>query len=346
MSGFTFRPAVRENVGLILGFAGPSGSGKTFSALRAAKGLANGKKFAVIDTEARRATHYADHFDFDHGDLAPPFSPERYLEAIRAADAAHYPVIVVDSFSHEHSGEGGVLDCQQKELDLLVKRALERKGESRPDWQLRDTYNQLSWQRPKGARKRMIQALLQIRAHLILCLRAEDKVEFAKDKEGKTVVRPKETLSGFKGWIPICGKELPFEMTASFLLLPDKPGVPNPIKLPEDLRQIVKLDKPIDEETGRRLGEWAAGGKPATKPAAAPPVQPAGQPLPGTIDERQIATLGEKAKARAKELGLKPDYILRSVLTKCGFDQRKEVTVEKFSDVVEFIENWTQADAA
>ena len=30
--------------------------------------------------------HYADQFKFDHGDLAPPFGPGRYIEAIEAAE--------------------------------------------------------------------------------------------------------------------------------------------------------------------------------------------------------------------------------------------------------------------
>ena len=62
---FQFKPAIRENVGLLIGLAGGTGSGKTFSAMRLASGIANGKKFAVIDTEAGRAKHYADQFSFD-----------------------------------------------------------------------------------------------------------------------------------------------------------------------------------------------------------------------------------------------------------------------------------------
>src|SRR5690349_22039333 len=97
---FTFRKAVRENVGLLVGLAGASGSGKTYTAMRLATGIAGDKPFAVIDTEAGRAKHYADQFRFDHGDLAPPFRPDAYAEAIIAADKAGYPVIVVDSTSH------------------------------------------------------------------------------------------------------------------------------------------------------------------------------------------------------------------------------------------------------
>ena len=66
---FTFRPAKLEGVGLIVGVAGPSGGGKTWSAMLLAQGMSGGKRFAVIDTEAGRAKHYAGYFSFDHGDL-------------------------------------------------------------------------------------------------------------------------------------------------------------------------------------------------------------------------------------------------------------------------------------
>ena len=109
-----FTRAVRENVPLLLGFSGGTGSGKTYSALRVARGLAGGKRFAVIDTESGRARHYADDFEFDHGDLRAPFRPEAYLEAIVAAERAGYPVVVVDSMSHVWAGDGGVLDWQEE----------------------------------------------------------------------------------------------------------------------------------------------------------------------------------------------------------------------------------------
>ena len=116
----TFRPAVRENVGLIIGLAGSSGSGKTYTAMRLAAGISGSKPFAVIDTEAGRAKHYADQFKFDHAELHPPFRPAAYAEAVMAADAAGYPVIVVDSVSHVWAGDGGVLDWQEEELTRMA----------------------------------------------------------------------------------------------------------------------------------------------------------------------------------------------------------------------------------
>lgn len=241
----TFRPAVRESVGLIIGLVGPSGGGKTFTALRLAKGISGDKSFAVIDTEAGRAKHYADQFHFDHADLKAPFRPDGYLEAIMAADAASYPVIVVDSFSHEHAGEGGLLDWHEEEYQRLGGR---------------DQVKMTAWIKPKMAHRKMVQRLLQVRAHLILCFRAEEKIEMIKGKDGKMEIRAKTTLAGFSGWVPICEKNLPYELTASFMLMPDKPGYPQPIKLEAQHRPLFPLDQLITEESGRRLAEWAKGG--------------------------------------------------------------------------------------
>jgi dephospho-CoA kinase len=63
---FVIRPATRSNVGLFIGLAGGTGSGKTYTAFRIAKGIVGpGKRFGVVDTENKRASHYADEFDFD-----------------------------------------------------------------------------------------------------------------------------------------------------------------------------------------------------------------------------------------------------------------------------------------
>lgn len=244
---------MRENVGLIIGLAGGTGSGKTYTAMRLASGIAGDKPFAVIDTEAGRAAHYADQFRFDHGDLKPPFRPQAYTEAIATADAAGYPVIVVDSMSHVWAGDGGVLDWQEEEFQRMGGR---------------DAVKMASWIKPKMAHKHMVAKLLQVRAHLILCFRAEEKIDIIKE-DGKTKIVPKEGPTGLNGWMPISEKALPFELTASLLLTANEPGVPKPIKLQEQHRALFPLDRPITEESGRAIAQWAAGG---TKAPAVDPL--------------------------------------------------------------------------
>lgn len=243
-ASFSFRPATRENVGLLIALAGASGSGKTFSALRLARGLAGGGKIAFIDTEARRGLHYADRFDFLHADIRPPFRPENFLAGIRAAEEAGAAVVILDSFSHEYDGEGGILDWAAE---------LEGKGVKSPG----------NWKDPKLAHKRLMNALLQVRCHLIFCLRADEKIEIVREN-GRTQVRP-------LGWMPICEKRFMFEMTASFTLTPDRPGIPQyslPHKVQEQHRGMFPEGEPIGERAGEALRAWAAGGAPPAPPAA------------------------------------------------------------------------------
>lgn len=273
---FSFREAKRENVGLLIGIAGGTGSGKTFSAMRLAAGICGDKRFAVIDTEAGRALHYADRFSFDEGQLSPPFSPDAYREAIMAADKAGYPVIVVDSMSHVWAGDGGVLEMQEEEHKRLGGK---------------EGTKMLSWARPKGSHKKMVSKLLQVRAHVILCFRAEPKVEMVKNREGKMEVVAKQSLTGLDGWLPICAKELPFELTCSFLMMAQNPGIPLKIKLEDQHLPIFPPGQLIDEECGRRLAAWAAGGDaPRSEPAVTARLPKALEKLASVGIDTAIAT--------------------------------------------------------
>lgn len=256
---FTFERATRAQIPLLIGLAGGTGSGKTYTAMELASGMSGGKPFAVIDTENQRARHYANEFTFDRTDLGPPFRPERYEAAILAADAAGYPVIVVDSCSHVWAGDGGILDWQEEELDRMAGQ----------DWQKREACKMAAWIRPKLAHKHMVTRLLQVRAHVILCFRAEAKIEIVK-QEGKWKAVPKSSPVGLDGWLPICEKNLPFELTCSFLLTADAPGVPKPIKLQKQHRPFFALDAPITRAAGEKLARWAAGEDLPTSSPAAP----------------------------------------------------------------------------
>jgi hypothetical protein len=245
---FTFAPAKREQISLLIALAGASGSGKTFSALRLAKGMSTNGKIAFLDTEARRGLHYAEQFEFLHADMRPPFRPAAFMEGIRAAEDSGADVVVIDSFSMEYDGEGGIMDWADD---------LEKGGTKSPG----------NWKIPKGAHKKLMNALLQCRASIIFCLRADEKIRIAREN-GKTVVEP-------LGWMPICEKRFMFEMTASFTLTPDRPGIPNfnlPHKLQSQHRSMFSDQKPIGEDSGLALASWARGGKPA--PAIAPVDEP------------------------------------------------------------------------
>jgi AAA domain len=281
MNAFAFAPAIRRNTHVLIALAGASGSGKTYSALELATGLAGESgKIAVIDTEADRALHYADRFKFYHCPFPPPFTPDRYREAIVAAEEAGYEVIVIDSMSHEHDGEGGLIEMAEQELQ---KR--------------KDGNSAAAWALPKAKHKRLMNRLLQIRSHLVFCLRAEDKIKMVKvfdERRGReiTTVEP-------AGWQAVCEKRFMFEMTASFLLTPDNAGVPNPIKLQEQHRPAFSKGKVIGRESGRRIADWASGG-------AAPERHEADESA--TLNKRAIAAArGGKTSFRTFWQGLDSD---------------------------------------
>lgn len=257
---FVIKKAIREDITIIGVCAGPTGSGKTYSALELALGLAGKKRVLVIDTERRRATHYADTFDFDHVELDPPFSPDRYGQAIDVADPKIYGCVVVDQFSHEHAGEGGLLDMHEAALERMAGN----------DWKKRESCKMAAWVQPKGSHKKLVNYLLRLPIHLIFCLRAEEKIEMVRGKDGGWEIQPKQSATGKGGWIPICEKNLPYEATFSFLFTADKPGVPQPIKLQEQHKPFFPLDRVVTRKAGELMARWAAGETEATRKALPP----------------------------------------------------------------------------
>ena len=67
------------------------------------------------------------------------------------------------------------------------------------------------------------------------------------------------------------------------------PGVPVPIKLQEQHRAIFPLDQPIDEEAGKRVAAWAAGGK-APEPQATQAMPQTRKPKPPPTRDQVIAS--------------------------------------------------------
>lgn len=103
-----FKKAERKDIPLKIALIGSSGSGKTYSALVLAQGI--GGKTAVLDTENKRALHYADKFDYFHLPFSAPYNPERFVNAIKAAESEGIANLIIDSASHEWIGKGGILD--------------------------------------------------------------------------------------------------------------------------------------------------------------------------------------------------------------------------------------------
>lgn len=249
---FSHNRARREILWLLLALYGPSGGGKTKSALRLADGIrrVSGKKTFVIDTEARRALHYAEEHDFEHVPFAAPFGSLRYLDAIEYCVSQGAGQIVVDSMSHEHEGPGGLLEAHGDEVERL----------SRGDSGKAERVKMLAWQKPKSDRRRMINTILQLPVHFIFCFRAKEKMLLERGKDPQN-----------KGFMPITGEEFVYEMTATALLMPCADGVPTwqskeigesmMIKKPAYFRPVLDryAGKPLCEEIGEAMALWAKG---------------------------------------------------------------------------------------
>src|SRR5262249_49272518 len=139
--------AVRDTVPLLTAFTSPSSAGKTKSALRCATGMqeVTGGDIYFLDTESKRAKHYADEFKFKHVEFGAPFGSLDYLAAIRYCAARTKGPIVVDSMSHEHAGVGGYLEYHAAELERLDKD--NRKG---------DRNNFTAYIKPSAARRKLL----------------------------------------------------------------------------------------------------------------------------------------------------------------------------------------------
>jgi len=93
----TFARAKREGSHVLVTMEANSGAGKTFSAILLGRGLVGPEgKLALLDTETGRGKIYADLAGgYDYGELTPPFTPERYIAAIKTAEAAGYEAIML-----------------------------------------------------------------------------------------------------------------------------------------------------------------------------------------------------------------------------------------------------------
>jgi hypothetical protein len=167
-----FTKAEKKQAKLRLAITGPSGSGKTFSALLIAAGM--GKKIAVVDTENHSASLYAGEKgipDFDILEIEPPYTTQKYIDAIEAAVAGGYDVLVIDSISHAWAGEGGLL-AQKEALDGTGR------GNSYTNWGAitKEHEKFKSW-------------LLKVDVHLIATMRSKQDYVLETNDKGKQTPR-------------------------------------------------------------------------------------------------------------------------------------------------------------
>ena len=239
--GFTFVPAseVQRKASLIIGLSGLSGSGKTYSALLLAQILAKSKGGPVygIDTENGRMADYKDAKVFPQ--LNPfkiaafdaPYSSDRYGEVVLQADKEGAGCIVIDSGSDEWVGIGGVLDLHEVTVQRMMKG-----DESR-----REKMNFPGWAIAKPPHKKFADTIFRLKAHLIICFRAQPKTAMVG---GKVVD---------KGLQPICGTDIPYVLRFHLLMADGGDGLYEVLKAYAHERGIFPTGEKVNAATGTRL---------------------------------------------------------------------------------------------
>ena len=165
---FVIERAERRKVKIRIGLSGPAGCGKTYSALLVAAGLCNGDygKVCIINTEGDRAHLYSHLGDYAVIKLCGPYTPERYIEAIAAAEKAGYDCIIVDSLSHEWSSAGGIMD------------AVDKMRESNP--------KKNAWLEMTPRHRKLVDKIVTASAHIICTFRVKTDYNYEGGKPVKT----------------------------------------------------------------------------------------------------------------------------------------------------------------
>ncbi len=226
---FVVKRAKKKNKILRIGLSAASGFGKTYGALLLAKGILKGdlSKCCVIDSENDSASLYEDLGGYSTINLSAPYSPERYIEAIRCAESHGFEVIVIDSITHEWDGEGGCLELQSK---------------------LGGKYQ--DWKTITPRHNAFVNTILKCSAHTITTVRRKQDYEM-------TSVNGKITVTKL-GTREITRDGFEYELDVNFEIVNNKHLV-----LASKDRTRLFSDKPefvITEETGNVLITWASGG--------------------------------------------------------------------------------------
>lgn len=221
--------ATRKKVKIKIGISSPTGYGKTYSALLIAHGMTNDwSKIAVIDSENESASLYSDLGGYYTIPMAPPYTVDKFVQAVQACVKGGIEVIIVDSTYHYWHGPGGLLEHNQK---------------------LGGRYQ--DWAKTNPLYLRWLNAILQTPVHFICTSRKKQAYEMTKDSDGKVHVEKKgmedQVRDGFD-----------YEMTVAFTINNDQ----HMTSSAKDRTRMYsgRQDFVITEETGKEILKWCEMG--------------------------------------------------------------------------------------
>lgn len=248
------KKATRKQVKLRLGLAAPSGGGKTASALLLAYGMTNDwEKIALIDSENESGSLYADFKlpatsqvigQFLTLPISAPFTPAKYIEAIKACEDAGMQVIIIDSITHEWNGKGGCLDMHEKIVEKM----------SNPN-------SYTAWAKVTPQHQAFIDSILQSKCHVITTVRS--KTEYVMtERNGKQVPQK-------MGMAAVTREGFEYELSVAFDIDINHRAIAS-----KDRTGLFMDNTPevITIETGKKILQWCESGEVAEKADLRKPV--------------------------------------------------------------------------
>jgi hypothetical protein len=210
-------------------------------------GLADGERnrrkmkvpIAVIDTEARSVSKYADRYSFIVDNLQGK-TIDHYLASMNAAKEAGYKVLVIDSLSHAWRE-------LTEEVDRIAQNSTSK-----------NTFS--PWAKVSPKQKRFIDAILNYPGYIIVTMRSKTEWIIGEGKNGKTA--PEKM-----GLAPEQGKGIEYEFDLLVELTQRHEAVVTKDRTGKF--QDETIEKP-GEEFGIALYDWLASGKPEAPTAPAP----------------------------------------------------------------------------
>lgn len=294
-----FQKATKHQAKGRMALCGPSGSGKTYTSLRIAKALQAGGngRVALIDTESKSASKYAKYFDFDVEELED-FAPASYIKVIHAAEAANYPVLILDSLTHAWDGKGGVLEMH----DQASKRSRSQ-----------NTY--FAWGEVTPEHKALIDAMVRSSCHIIATMRTHTEylieTENGKQKPVKIGTKPIQRKGMEYEFDIICDLDLELNCFVSKTRCPELQG--------------KTFHEAGEDDLGKIVHEWLADGAPAF------------------FGDDQRHRMKDAIQERLLELGMslgESNDVGRSIIQVLGFEDSKQVPVERLGEALELIGKW------
>lgn len=229
-----FEQVTRKKAKLRMALTGVSGAGKTLSALYIAYGITGDwNKIALIDTEHERARFYADRSDLGTGQFLyapfpPPYSPERYKQLVEegAKAVGSEGVVIIDSFSHAWSNEGGVLDIKD--------RIASQQG--------KNSYT--AWNEAGKFQNDLVNTILAADCHTIVTMRS--KMDYVMQENDRGKMTPVKI-----GLAPVQREDTEYEFDIVLDIARNHIATAS-----KDTTFLDKFGKVITPELGSQLADW------------------------------------------------------------------------------------------